>query len=90
MAAQVFGDVTNGMANAANMAGEQECIICCFFCEARSAKSLCFLACLEHKLSGVHVSAALEDGMQQTTLAVKDGKAVLEPCSVSSFTALSP
>ena len=31
------------------------------------------------------VSAALEDGMQQTTLAVKDGKAVLEPRSVSSF-----
>lgn len=35
------------------------------------------------------VSAALEDGMQQTTLAVKDGRAVLESRSVSSLTSLA-
>ena len=41
------------------------------------------------KCQELPISAALEDGMQQTTLAVKDGKAVLEPRSVSSFTPLS-
>ena len=44
VAAQVFGDVTNGMANAANMAGEQECLIRRFFCNAEAEKNLCFLA----------------------------------------------
>lgn len=98
---QVFGDITHGVANAANLEGESYAGSW-GVCETLMRKSVQAplithrqraawhrmlptgaSALKQRKLRMCRV-AGEEDGLRQTVLAVKNGKAVLKPQAVSS------